>query len=500
MTCTDAQVRQMMKERAQGKTQHQAAVKANVGSPKTVRKYERLGKLPSQLGKSRSWRTRRDPFAADWEQIESMLTSLPGLEAKALFEWLCIQHPGRYQQGQLRTLQRRVAGWRALHQPQVASLAQVHQPGHGMQTDGTWLTELGVTIQGEAFKHILIHCVLPYSNWEWGCIAQSESVLAMRQAIQESVQRLGHAPRYHQTDNSTAATYLLRSPGDRAAEQPRAYHPLYLELLAYYEMEPQVTHRRTPDENGDVEASNGGIKRALHQQLLLRGSRDFATLGDYQLFVCQVMEQRNRPRLVRLAEEIALMRPIHLPPLAAYRERRVRVSAGSLIRIQTNSYSVPTSLIGQEVLVRQYEWHLEVYYQQKLVQQMARLVGRFQHDISYRHLVDSLLRKPGGFRNYRFQQALFPLPIFRQTWDCLNQWYPAHKADLVYLRILHLAAREMECEVVSALGLLLAQAQPFDDSHVAHLVLPPVPPPPPLMPLSVNLLQYDALLLGGQSC
>ena len=75
-----------MKEREQGKTQQQAALKANVRSTKTVRKYERLKKLPSELKQVRTWRTWRDPFAQDLEQIEQMLEQLPGLEAKALFE------------------------------------------------------------------------------------------------------------------------------------------------------------------------------------------------------------------------------------------------------------------------------------------------------------------------------------------------------------------------------------------------------------------------------
>ncbi|HEC36456.1 MAG TPA: IS21 family transposase, partial [Anaerolineae bacterium] len=58
-----------------------------------------------------------------------MLESAPELEAKALFEWLCEQHLGRYREGQLRTFQRRVATWRALHQEKVAILEQVHRPG-----------------------------------------------------------------------------------------------------------------------------------------------------------------------------------------------------------------------------------------------------------------------------------------------------------------------------------------------------------------------------------
>ncbi len=49
MTSTDAQVRTVMTERSKGRTQQQAAVKANLNSRTTVRKYERLGQLPSEL-------------------------------------------------------------------------------------------------------------------------------------------------------------------------------------------------------------------------------------------------------------------------------------------------------------------------------------------------------------------------------------------------------------------------------------------------------------------
>jgi len=136
-----------------------------------------------------------------------MLLDAPQLEAKALFEWLCERRPGRYQTGQLRTFQRRVATWRALHQAQVAVLAQVHRPGEVMQTDGTWLKSLGVVIQGQPFRHLLMHSVLPHSNWEWGRLVQSESLAALRLGLQSTLLKLGYVPKYHQTDNSSAATY-----------------------------------------------------------------------------------------------------------------------------------------------------------------------------------------------------------------------------------------------------------------------------------------------------
>ena len=491
MTCTDAQVRLAMKERSKGHTQEQAAVKANVKSRKTVAKYEQLGQLPGQLKQPRTYRTRKDPFAKDWSQLEQMLQAAPELEATTLFEWLGEQHPQRYQENQLRTLQRRVADWRALHQERLAVLEQVHRPGEVLQSDGVWLTDLGVTIAGEPFKHLLLHCVLPYSNWEWGAIAQSESLLAFQRALEATLFKLGAVPDSHQTDNSSAVTHHL-SPADHNRE--RAFNQAYLVLLNHYGLKPRTIQLGCPEQNGDIEVGNGGLKRALEQHLLLRGGRDFATVAEYEQFLEQVMTKRNQGRQQRLSEELAVMRPLMVKPLGPYQEVRLRVNRASLIRVQHNAYSVPTSLINQQVRVQIYEWHLEVYYRQQLVETMPRLIGQNQCHLNYRHVIDSLLRKPGGFRNYRYREALFPSLVFRQAWDTLNQWYAPRKADLIYLRLLHLAARHSESEVTVALVQLLAGQAHWDDTTVAGLIAPTPLPIPQLAVPPINLSQYDALL------
>ena len=404
MTCTDAQVRLMMQERQKGRTQEQAAVKANVRSRKTVARYEQLGKLPSELKEPRQYRTRQDPFAEDWPQVEEMLRDAPELEAKTLFEWLCERNPGKYQEGQLRTLQRRVSDWRALNVDKTAVLEQVHQPGEALQSDGTWLNELEITINGEPFKHILIHCVLPYSNWEWGVTAQSESLLAYQRALQATLFRLGAVPTYHQTDNTSAATFQVQGEAGK-----RDYNQGYVELLHHFEMQPRTIQVGSPEQNGDIETSNGGLKRALRQHLLMRGSRDFDTLEEYEQFVEGVMAKRNEGRQERLAKEMAVMQPLKAQAISTYQEVRVKVNRGGLIRVQHNSYSVPTSLIGYQVRVRIYEWHLEVRYGQQMVETIPRLVGQNKQQINYRHLIDSLLRKPGGFHNYRTGKPSSPV-------------------------------------------------------------------------------------------
>jgi hypothetical protein len=486
----------MMRERQKGKSQEQAAASANVGSRKTVAKYEGLQRLSSAPKPRRTYRTRPDPFTEDWCQVEVLLATTPELEAKALFGWLCEQHADRYQEGQVRTFQRRVNEWRALHQPQVAVLEQVHRPGEVMQTDGVWLSELGVTIQGQPFAHLLMHCVLPYSNWEWGCLAQSESLMALRLALHTTLVRLGHVPAYHQTDNSSAATRRLQAAEQAEAERERTYTDGYLQLLTHYGLEPRVTHRQSPQEDGDVESSHGGLKRALQQHLLLRGSRDFDSLDSYRAFVEQVLEKRNHLRRERLAEELAVMRPLAVEALAAFQALRLRVSKGSLIKVDQHHYSVPTSLIGAMVSVHLYEWHLEVYYGRQLVVTLTRLVGQQRQQINYRHVIDSLLRKPGGFRDYRYREALFPLLVFRQAWERLNTWYAPRQADLIYLRILRLAAQTLESEVAVALQLLLARQAHFSESDVAALLNLHAPPAPEIERGEVSLTQYDQLLLN----
>jgi len=495
MTATDAQVRILMRERKQGRTQEQAAAKANLRSRKTVAKYEQLGQLPSQLKQPREYRTRPDAFAEDWPQLEQMLRDAPQLEAKALFEWLLEQKPEQYQANQLRTFQRRVARWRALNEPQIATLAQVHEPGELMELDGTWLTELSVTIQGQPFKHMLIHCVLPYSNWEWGRVVQSESLGAVRLGLQSALLKLGYVPRIIQTDNSAAATQRLGISPTQAGDGGRAYTRDYLHLLENYGLEPQTTHAESPNENADVESANGALKRALVQELLLRGSREFASVESYEQFLFQVMDKRNKRRAERLAEEIAVMKPLKATPLANSSKRKVRVSSGSLIRVLKKTYSVPTSLIGKQVTVYVHEWALDIYYAGQLIETLPRLVGQRAHHINYRHLVETLLRKPGGFRRYRFREDLFPRLVFRQAWEQLNQWHTPRQADIIYLRILHLAARTLESDVAAALEQLVDSGQRWTATDVKELVKPEPVAVPQVNRGAVELARYDQLLV-----
>lgn len=471
-----------------------AGMHRNTGS-----KYLGLGKVPSELRQARTWRTRKDPFAEDWPELEERLADAPELEAKALFEDLCERHPERYQEGQLRTLQRRVKQWRAMSgPPKELFFEQEHRPGEAMQTDFTSVNKLEITIGGEPFPHMLCHQVLPYSNWEWATVARSESMAALRRGIQSAVFRLGRVPEYSQTDSSSAATHRLsrsQEEGKGKEKGKRKFNPEYRALMRHLGMEPRTTAIGEKEQNGDVEASHRALKRRLEQHLLLRGSRDFDSVEEWERWLQGVAEKANRLRRERTAEELAVMRALDVHRLPEYREEKVRVKQGSTIRVKNNTYSVPARLKDEMVRVRVYDDRLEVYYGGIHQLTVERLLGEGKHKVDYRHIIWSLVRKPGAFERYRYREALFPTSAFRQAYDVLaDKLASTRKADIEYLRVLHLAASTMECEVEAALSLLLEQGVVPLADRVKSLVVSEQPEIPSVEPLTPDLEVYDSLL------
>ena len=72
---------------------------------------------------------------------------------------------GRVSPGQVRTLQRRMRQWRALNGPEKeVYFPQEHPPGREAAYDFTDCNELGVTIGGEPFEHLLFELVLSFKR------------------------------------------------------------------------------------------------------------------------------------------------------------------------------------------------------------------------------------------------------------------------------------------------------------------------------------------------
>lgn len=412
-------------------------------SKNTIKKYL-ANPRPMQV--ERNWRTRQNPFSDVWDEIVEMIQTHPALEAKSIFEHLQNKYVGKFVPGQLRTLQRHLKCFKAQEGPgKEVMFEQVHRPGHLCASDFTNMNALNITICRQPFEHLLYHFVLTYSNWEWTRISYSESLESLQSGLKEALLRLGGVPEEHLSDRLSAAVHNLGHKGQ--------FKQRYKDLMDAFGLKARATQPRSPHENGDIEQRHYRLKKAIDQELMLRGSRDFADIAEYEQFLHKLLTKLNGTRAKRIEEEVAFLRQLPEKMIADFTIHQVKVSRYSTIRIHKCGYSVPSSLIGEMVHAKVYDNRIEIMYGQKKILECPRMRGESKHHIDYRHIVESLRRKPGAFANYRYQESLFPSTTFRMAYDALEQLSP-RQADKHYIEILHMAATNGEEVVERCLKLL----------------------------------------------
>jgi len=227
---------------------------------------------------------------------------------------------------------------------------------------------------------------------------------------------------------------------------------------------------------------------------MLRGSSNFVELVDYQIFVSTLIASRNSGRTDRFEEELKLLKPLPNKKYYAPIIIEVKVSQFSTVRIIKVSYSVPSRLIGYTLRAYVYQGEIKLYYGQTLVQTMPQIKDdKKEASINYRHIITSLLRKPGAFSNYYYRDHLFPSTIFRTTYDLLIKHYPVNGTKQ-YLQILQLAAIGSESEVEAALDLLVNNKLIPSYEEVQELLKYPKAIVSDVKVILPSLADYDSLL------
>jgi hypothetical protein len=479
------------------KSQALAAAKAGI-SERSARRIERSVTLPSQKPR-RYWRSRADPFAQVWDaEVVPLLEGAPKLMAVTLLRKLQDDHPDRFPDGVLRTLQRHIRRWRALEgPPKDVFFPQEHAPGHRGLSDFTAMGELRVTIANAPFAHLLYHFVLAFSRWEHVEVVEGgESFEALSQGLQNALWQAGGAPQEHRTDSLSAAFKNLAEEEDFTAR--------YTGLLDHYGMAGTRNNRGASHENGSVEASHRYLKEAIEQALLLRGHRDFDDRPAYEGFVREAVMRRNR----RNAAAFRIERE-HLQGLPARRttdfvEEEARVTRCGTFTVRAILYSAPSRLIGQRLKVRLYSDRLECYLAGSLVLSLARGArspgsGRGRM-IDYRHFIDALKRKPQAFKGLVFRDALFPREAYRRTWEQLELKLPQRRACQTIVALLEMAARDgVEGVLAQRLEALLAAGELPEVKRLREEFAPRQTALPPIRVEVPAVSVYDALLPSAQN-
>jgi hypothetical protein len=478
------------------KSQQLAAVKTGI-SERSARRIENSVTLPSQKSR-RYWRSRPDPFAEVWEgEVVPLLQRAPKLMAITLLRKLQDDHPDRFPDGVLRTLQRHIRHWRALEgPPKEVFFPQEHAPGHRGLSDFTAMSDLRVTIANAPFAHLLYHFVLAFSRWEHvEVVAGGESFEALSQGLQNALWQAGGAPQEHRTDSLSAAFKNLAEEEDFTLR--------YTALLDHYGMAGTRNNRGLSHENGSVESSHRYLKEAIEQALLLRGHRDFDDLLAYEGLVREAVMRRNRRNAAAFCIEREQLQDLPVRRSTDFVEEEARVTRCGTFTVRAILYSAPSRLIGHRLKVRLYRDRLDCYLSGALVLTRTRgtrspLTGRGRM-IDYRHFIDALKRKPQAFKGLVFRDALFPREAYRRTWEQLDLQLPQRQACQTIVALLEMAARDgVEGALAERLEALLRTGELPDVKRLREEFAPRTPELPQITVEIPAASVYDGLLPSAQ--
>lgn len=281
-----------------------AAAKAGFSKASAYR-IEGDSRPPSQKKAPRG-RRRSDPLASYWDaEIVPILKAAPGIRVIGVLDELRRRHPD-LNPNIRRTLERRINAWRALNGPeQDVIFRQEHEPGRLGLSDFTDVSALGITIAGAALDHRLYHFRLAFSGFGHAhVVLGGESFVALAEGLQNALWALGGVPREHRSDSLSAAFRNL------AADAREDLTQRYAALMGHYGMTPTRNNAGIAYENGSIESAHGHLKRALGDALLLRGTRDFASLDAYRAFVDEIVGRRNANLIKRIALEKEALAPL----------------------------------------------------------------------------------------------------------------------------------------------------------------------------------------------
>lgn len=139
--------------------------------------------------------------------------------------------------------------------------------------------------------------------------------------------------------------------------------------LKYFVPVPQV---------GDLEALNARLVEQCRQDLSRR------------------LRGQTACKAALLAEDQAAFLPLPAVPFDACRKELTRANRASLVRFDTNDYSVPTAYAHHELLVKGYVDRVEVCCADQVIAQHVRCWGREQEVLEPVHYLALLERKPGA--------------------------------------------------------------------------------------------------------
>jgi hypothetical protein len=472
-----------------------AAAKAGL-SVASARRIDLDPRPPSTRKQRRSYRTRPNPLEGLWdEEILPLLVAAPGLRPITLFGEMERRHPDRIGPSFRRTLERRIAEWKALHGAnRDVMFPQIQQPGRMGLSDFTDANGFGVIVGGQRLEHRLYHFALAFSGFEHAeVILGGESYAALASGLENALRQLGGVPLEHRSDSLSAAFRNLARPDVEDLTRR------FAALVAHYGMVPTRNNRGVAHENGAIESRHGHAKTRITQALLLRGSSVFDDLEAYRAFVAGVIGQHNRRHTAMIDAERAVLRPLPVVPAMTWEAMTVRVTSASGFMCHHVFYTVPSRLVGHRLHLRVHDDRIEAYLGGSFVLALPRgrrtKGGQAVHVVDYRHIIAALRAKPGALANLAYRDALWPRTAYRRAWEALIAAGSARDAARTMVGLLALAhERGVEADLAAAIDAGLDVGEPPDLAAMLRRFTPVAAAAPEVLVILPPLAAFDRLI------
>jgi hypothetical protein len=250
------------------------------------------------------------------------------------------------------------------------------------------------------------------------------------------------------------------------------------------------------------EGPHGYFKRRLCQALYRRGSFEFESVSQYQAFIEQVIAKLNAKCQKKFETEQPYLQPLPRYRTPDYEILSASVSTYSTITVRCIVYTVPSRLIGQRLTLHLYHDRLVGFLGTTQVFELARVhihssqKTRRARSIQYRHVAESLRRKPRAFLYCQWQDDLLPNDRWRAVWETLKTQFDSDQAARLMTEALYIAATqdkelqvaeylEIQCQGASLtlIGLQRSFASKLDAEHL-----------PSVTSVQHDLSSYDQLL------
>lgn len=294
-------------------------------------------------------------------------------------------------------------------QIQEAFIPLDFQLGHQFQFD--W-GEADIILQGRK-QRIFLFCVqLSASRIRFVRAYLHEKQEAFLDGFVHAFEFLGGVPTEGLLDNLKTAVLKILQGRDRLEQES------FIGLQAHYVFKAEFCNPASGNEKGRVEGTVGYIRR--NALVPLPEVQSVKELNDYLIDWC--LKEAGRTHVPNKSETVLEMwekekeylHPLPTNSFEACKLISCKVNKTSLITVETNRYSVPSSYVGQAVWAKIFVDRVIVVAQNRVIAEHTRSYDRNQMITVLDHYLEVLLKKPRAIRDaHAFQSTEIP-DIFKR--------------------------------------------------------------------------------------